>query len=774
MNRFIPKSAERQAPFFAILKAAAKFSWTEECSRAFEELKAFLTTPPTLAAPIPGDELYLYVAIAATAVSSILVKRVDKEERPVFYTSKSLVDAETRYSPLEKSAYAVIIASRKLRPYFHAHTIHVVTNLPLKAALRSMGVAGRMSKWAVELSEYDVHFQPRTAIKAQALADFVVEGCVRAEGRPDDYWELYVDGASSKNGAGAGVVLKSPQGVLHETALRFSKPRTNNAAEYGALIAGLRMAKTMGVSHLKVFSDSAIVVNELSGVYEVREETLAPYNDQAKIALKVFETTEIHQVAREDNTHADALSKLATALSFEEDRMITVEKEREEGECMAIDTQTDATPPTAQAGVTPPTAPLTDWRAPIRTFIETDALPADRALATKIRRRAARCVLLDGEMYRKSSAGPYLRCLNDEEASFTLREIHQGVCGMHIGAKSLEKNVLLQGYYWPTIRRDSEELVKRCHKCQLFANTHHLPSTALQPIVSPWPFAFWGMDLLGPFPEAVGKRKYIIVAVDYFTKWVEAEALASITAYQVQKFVLKNIITRFSLPLGFVCDHGTQFDCTAFLDFCEEFKIMVRLASVAYPQANGQAEAINKLILQGLKKRVDEAKGKWVDELPNILWAHRTSYKTATDETPYTLVYGTEAVLPVEVNLPSLRIQHFDQGGNDAGLHHNLDIIEERREDAAIRLVAEKEQLARRYNAHLRPHHLEEGDWVVRKVFRPIPQQGKLNANWEGPYKVREVIGPSTFKLERPTGEPIHKTWNAMHLRKYSANEEEV
>ncbi|CAN1294036.1 Transposon Tf2-8 polyprotein [Linum perenne] len=763
MNRFIPKSAERQAPFFAILKAAAKFSWTEECSKAFEELKIFLTSPPTLAAPIPGDELYLYVAIAATAVSSVLVKRMNKEERPVFYTSKSLVEAETRYSPLEKSAYAVIIASRKLRPYFHAHTIHIVTNLPLKSALRSMGVAGRMSKWAVELSEYDVHFQPRTAIKAQALADFVVEGCVRAEGRPDDYWELYVDGASSKNGAGAGVVLKSPQGILHETALRFSKARTNNAAEYGALIAGLKMAKSMGVSHLKIFSDSAIVVNQLSGMYEVREETLVPYNDQAKIALKAFETTEIHQVAREDNVHADALSKLATALSFEDGRMITVENEKE-GECMVISDQTNTMPPAAFP---------TDWRAPIRTFIETDALPADRALATKVRRRAARCILLDGEMYRKSSAGPYLRCLNDEEASFTLREIHQGVCGMHIGAKSLEKNVLLQGYYWPTIRRDSEELVKRCHKCQLFANTHHLPSTALQPIVSPWPFAFWGMDLLGPFPEAVGKRKYIIVAVDYFTKWVEAEALASITAYQVQKFVLKNIITRFSLPLGFVCDHGTQFDCTAFLDFCQEFKIMVRLASVAYPQANGQAEAINKLILRGLKKRVDDAKGKWVDELPNILWAHRTSYKTATDETPYTLVYGTEAVLPVEVNLPSLRIQHFNHDHNDTGLHHNLDLIEERREDAAIRLVAEKEQLARRYNAHLRPHQLEEGDWVVRKVFRPIPQQGKLNANWEGPYKVRDVVGPSTFKLERPNGEPIHKTWNSMHLRKYNANEEE-
>ncbi|CAN1319609.1 Transposon Tf2-9 polyprotein [Linum perenne] len=112
MNRFIPKSAERKAPFFATLKVAAKFSWTEECSRAFEELKSFLATPPVLAAPLPGEELYLYVAITATAVSSVLVKRADKEERPVFYTSKSLVDAETRYSPLEKSPYAVIIAPK--------------------------------------------------------------------------------------------------------------------------------------------------------------------------------------------------------------------------------------------------------------------------------------------------------------------------------------------------------------------------------------------------------------------------------------------------------------------------------------------------------------------------------------------------------------------------------------------------------------------------------------------------------------------------------------
>ncbi|CAN1292950.1 Ribonuclease HI [Linum perenne] len=359
MNRFIPKSAERQAPFFATLKGASKFAWTEGCTKAFEELKAVLTTPPVLAAPVPGDQLYLYVAIATAAVSSVLVKRDEKEERPVFYISKTLVEAEGRYTPMEKAAYAIIVASRKLRPYFHAHTIHVVTNLPIKTVLRSMSVAGRMAKWAVELSEYDVHFQPRTAIKGQTLADFVVEGCVRAEGKLDDYWELFVDGASSKNGAGAGIVLRTPQGVLHEAALRFSHNRTNNAAEYGAMIAGLRMARSMGVTHIKIYSDSAIVVNQLNGGYEVRVESLLPYCEEAKAALRDFEATELTQIVREDNAHSDALSKLATALNFEEERMVTVEKEKKV--CLALEeTEADSTG---------------DWRAPIIAYIEANTYP---------------------------------------------------------------------------------------------------------------------------------------------------------------------------------------------------------------------------------------------------------------------------------------------------------------------------------------------------------------------------------------------------------------
>ncbi|CAN1289756.1 Retrovirus-related Pol polyprotein from transposon 297 [Linum perenne] len=366
INRFIPRIADRCAPFFVTLMNASKFAWNDKCNKAFEELKQFLITPPVLASPKINEALFLYIAISPKVVSAVLVRREDKTEHPVFYTSKTLVDTETRYPAIEKMVYAVVCAARKLRPYFQAHTIHVLTNLPIKSALRSMSVAGRLAKWAIELSEYDIRYQPRTAIKAQVLADFVVEGAVQEDNEEGDEWTLFTDGASSKGGSGAGIVLKSLGGVLHEVALRFATNRTNNAAEYGALEAGLRIAKSMGVSDIKVFSDSAIVVNRS---FEVKEESLLPYFDEAKLLMSEFKKIVISQIAREENCHADALSKLATAIDFEEGRMVTVEKETRMKQCFHIINGIEKS----------------DWRTPIIQYLDNDTVPSDPLEATKLR-----------------------------------------------------------------------------------------------------------------------------------------------------------------------------------------------------------------------------------------------------------------------------------------------------------------------------------------------------------------------------------------------------
>ena len=141
----------------------------------------------------------------------------------------------------------------------------------------------------------------------------------------------------------------------------------------------------------------------------------------------------------------------------------------------------------------------------------------------------------------------------------------------------------------------------------------------LNSISSPWPFAQWGLDILGPFPRATGNRRFVLVAVDYFTKWAEAEALANIQDVDMKKFVWKNIITGFGVPDSFISDNGLQFDSRAFCEFCSNLSIRNRYSSLTYPQSNGQAEDVNKVIVNGLKRRLEGAKGNWAEELPNVL-----------------------------------------------------------------------------------------------------------------------------------------------------------
>lgn len=176
-----------------------------------------------------------------------------------------------------------------------------------------------------------------------------------------------------------------------------------------------------------------------------------------------------------------------------------------------------------------------------------------------------------------------------------------------------------------------------------------------------------------------------MVAVDYFTKWVEAEPLATITGNNILKFVWKNIVCRYGVPKMIISDNGKQFANDPFRAWCEELHIEQRFTSVAHPQANGQTEVTNRIILQGLKTRLGRAKGNWVEELPNVLWSYRTTPKTGTDETPFSLVYGSEAVIPAEIGMPTYRIDFFDAADNPEELRLNLDLLEERRELAALR-----------------------------------------------------------------------------------------
>ena len=163
-----------------------------------------------------------------------------------------------------------------------------------------------------------------------------------------------------------------------------------------------------------------------------------------------------------------------------------------------------------------------------------------------------------------------------------MEEIHGGICGDH-AARSLVNKVVRTGYFWPTMQVDTAEIVKRCDKCQRYGNVQRLPAEMLTTIASPWPFAQWGIDIVGPLPQGKGQVKFLLVAIDYFTKWVEAEALATITEARIRSFVWKNIICRFGIPLTIISDNGRQFDSQGFKEFCSNLGIKNQFSSPGHP-----------------------------------------------------------------------------------------------------------------------------------------------------------------------------------------------
>ena len=195
------------------------------------------------------------------------------------------------------------------------------------------------------------------------------------------------------------------------------------------------------------------------------------------------------------------------------------------------------------------------------------------------------------------------------------------------------------------------------------------------------------MDIVGPFPKAVGNKKYLLVYTDYFTKWVETEPLANIKDVDAKRFIWKNIVTRFGVPYVLILDNDLQFDSKTFKKYCSDLGIKNRYFTPAYPQENGQAEAVNKVTVNRLKKRLDDAKGKWVEELPHVLWTYRTTPRKSTGETPFSMTYEVEAVIPLVNGFPTMRTSTFTSDRNDELQKKSLDLVEERRENAMVHLV---------------------------------------------------------------------------------------
>ncbi|RDX84073.1 Retrovirus-related Pol polyprotein from transposon 17.6, partial [Mucuna pruriens] len=424
LSRFISRVSDIATPVLNTLKKGRNFAWTLECEEAFLRLKAMLATPP----------IYLGQARARPAITP----EREKEQCPVYFISKTLQGPERRYQKIEKGALALVIASRRLRPYFQSFSIIVRTDMPIQQVLRKPDLAGRMVAWSVQLSEFDISFEKR--------------------------------------------------------------------------------AKMMAAS---------------------------------------FESFRLLHVPRDQNERADLLAKLASTRrglqkSVIHENINTPTIEKPEVQCN-------------EQRIT--------WMDPVVEYLEEGRLPVDPVEASRIRKEAPKYTLVEQRLYMRGFSSPVLKCVDPEEAEYS------------------------------------------------------------------------------------------------FT-------------------------------------------------------------SVEHPQANGQAEATNRVILRGLRRRLEEAKGRWAEELPQVLWSYHTTPHSTTGETPFRLTYGSKAVIPVEIGEPSPTTTLFDPTANEEELRTNLDLLQETREIAHIKEYAVKARAARKYDRRMIHRDFQEGDLVLRKITLTV-EKNKLTPKWE-------------------------------------------
>ncbi|XP_048596409.1 uncharacterized protein LOC125578145 [Brassica napus] len=357
-------------------------------------------------------------------------------------------------------ALAVVTSARKLRPYFQSHTIEVLSNQPLRTVMQNTNQSGRLTKWAMELSEHDIVYKNRTATKSQVLADFLIE-------------------------------------LTPELEQDLILPTSNNEAEYESLIAGLRLAKAVKAKRISAYCDSQLVVPRGENVCA---DALAALG--SKLHDQVKRTIPIHKIEKPSIDTKAEQAAIAAAIS----------------EAMDID---EAESPSQDDQPT-------DWRKELIDYLAEDLLPAEKWDARRLKRRSAHYVFMDGELHRWTATKVLLKCIASEETRLVMAETHEGAAGNHSGGQALALKVKNLGFYWPTMNADCETYARKCDKCQRHATTIHSPTEFLHTLTAPYPFMRWGMDIIGPMP-ASRQKKFILVLTDYFTKWVEAEAYASIT-----------------------------------------------------------------------------------------------------------------------------------------------------------------------------------------------------------------------------------------------------
>nr|GFC24809.1 reverse transcriptase domain-containing protein [Tanacetum cinerariifolium] len=293
------------------------------------------------------------------------------------------------------------------------------------------------------------------------------------------------------------------------------------------------------------------------------------------------------------------------------------------------------------------------WMTELVNYLKEGILLGDKKEVRKLHLKARQYELMEGVLYKRSFLTPWLGCVGPLQAEYVMREIHEGSCNMHAGPRSVVAKAIRLGYFWAKMHKDDRDMIRKCSDCQIHRSVTKHPQQPLTPITAPWPFYKWGIDIAGPFPEGPGKVKFMIVAMDYFTKWIEAKAIATISGGQVKKFVWDNIVCRFGILGEIISDNGKQFADNPFKDWCNKLNITQRFASVKHPQSNGLVERANRSMWEGRR-----GVSQWLD-LIIVRWAQR---KWGSSSTQFLFLSPRRALIPSHMLLFALSTSPLDCG----------------------------------------------------------------------------------------------------------------
>ncbi|XP_070008157.1 uncharacterized protein [Nicotiana sylvestris] len=439
-------------PIFKLLKKDAVIKWTVECQEAFDKIKEYLSNPPVLVPPEPGRPLFLYLTVLENSFGCFLGQHdvTGKKEQTIYYLSKKFISYEAKYTLLERTCCTLTWVAQKLRNYLQAYTTYLITRLdPLKYIFQKPMPTARLAKWKILLTEFDIVYVTRTAMKAQALADHLAENPIDDEYQPlrtyfpyeevnsveaiseDTHaWKIFFDGAVNAKGVGIGAILISPTSQHNPATARLRFFCTNNIAEYEACIMGINMAIDQNVEELLIMGDSDLIIRQAQGEWETRNVKLIPYKKHVEDLNKRFKSIEFRYIPRCYNELADALATLASMLPYPGNARIDpleIQIRERHGYCNTIEAAPNTQP----------------WYHDIKTFLKTQEYPEQASGDQKrtIRRHASGFFLSGDVLYKRTPDLNLLRCVDAEEARKIMHEVQSKATMQEAGVTKMEKEM---------------------------------------------------------------------------------------------------------------------------------------------------------------------------------------------------------------------------------------------------------------------------------------------------------------------------------------------